>query len=179
MCLLQTSSVEWERHASTVRESVALTQANGAILCSISSQKIGPWFTELIRELSHNVPLDLAVKWSTERLKASSLLAASPQLIAGMLLSVVAQRVSERLHQASPRPLTVDEDMSRHLGMLPGQHSSDNIAHNIRERLESFRFLYESDEATTISRISREANRLLRFYLRDSPFVSGPRWLNE
>ena len=24
--------------------------------------------------------------------------------------------------------------------------------------------------------ISRDANRLLRFYLRDSPFVSGPRW---
>jgi DNA-3-methyladenine glycosylase len=27
--------------------------------------------------------------------------------------------------------------------------------------------------------ISRDANRLLRFYLRDSPFVSGPRTLNE
>jgi DNA-3-methyladenine glycosylase len=27
--------------------------------------------------------------------------------------------------------------------------------------------------------ISREANRLLRFYLRESPFVSGPRSLNE
>ena len=27
--------------------------------------------------------------------------------------------------------------------------------------------------------ISREASRLLRFYLRESPFVSGPRWLNE
>jgi DNA-3-methyladenine glycosylase len=27
--------------------------------------------------------------------------------------------------------------------------------------------------------ISREASRLLRFYLRDSPFVSGPRSLNE
>jgi DNA-3-methyladenine glycosylase len=27
--------------------------------------------------------------------------------------------------------------------------------------------------------ISREADRLLRFYLRDSPFVSGPRSLNE
>ncbi|MBF9234035.1 DNA-3-methyladenine glycosylase [Microvirga alba] len=27
--------------------------------------------------------------------------------------------------------------------------------------------------------ISRDANRLLRFYLRDSPFVSGPRSLNE
>jgi DNA-3-methyladenine glycosylase len=26
--------------------------------------------------------------------------------------------------------------------------------------------------------ISRDANRLLRFYLRDSPFVSGPRSLN-
>ena len=27
--------------------------------------------------------------------------------------------------------------------------------------------------------ISRDANRLLRFYLRDSPFVSGPRSLKE
>ncbi|VFU10316.1 DNA-3-methyladenine glycosylase [Methylocella tundrae] len=27
--------------------------------------------------------------------------------------------------------------------------------------------------------ISRDANRLLRFYLRDNPFVSGPRSLNE
>ena len=27
--------------------------------------------------------------------------------------------------------------------------------------------------------VSRDANRLLRFYLRDSPFVSGPRSLNE
>jgi DNA-3-methyladenine glycosylase len=26
--------------------------------------------------------------------------------------------------------------------------------------------------------IARDANRLLRFYLRDSPFVSGPRSLN-
>lgn len=27
--------------------------------------------------------------------------------------------------------------------------------------------------------VSRDANRLLRFYVRDSPFVSGPRSLNE
>ena len=27
--------------------------------------------------------------------------------------------------------------------------------------------------------ISRDANRLLRFYLRDSPFVGGPKSLNE
>ena len=27
--------------------------------------------------------------------------------------------------------------------------------------------------------IARDANRLLRFYLRGSPFVSGPRWLTE
>lgn len=26
--------------------------------------------------------------------------------------------------------------------------------------------------------ITRDADRLLRFYLRDSPFISGPRWLN-
>jgi DNA-3-methyladenine glycosylase len=36
----------------------------------------------------------------------------------------------------------------------------------------------EIGQSTRIG-ISRDANRLLRFYLRDSPFVSGPRSLNE
>ena len=36
----------------------------------------------------------------------------------------------------------------------------------------------EIEQSTRIG-ISRDANRLLRFYLRDSPFVSGPRSLKE
>jgi DNA-3-methyladenine glycosylase len=36
----------------------------------------------------------------------------------------------------------------------------------------------ETGQSTRIG-ISRDANRLLRFYLRTSPFVSGPRSLNE
>jgi DNA-3-methyladenine glycosylase len=40
---------------------------------------------------------------------------------------------------------------------------------------------YEPDQIGQSIRIglSREANRLLRFYLRENPFVSGPRSLNE
>jgi DNA-3-methyladenine glycosylase len=35
----------------------------------------------------------------------------------------------------------------------------------------------EIEESTRIG-ITRDADRVLRFYLRGSPFVSGPRWLN-
>jgi DNA-3-methyladenine glycosylase len=40
---------------------------------------------------------------------------------------------------------------------------------------------HEPDEIGQSIRIStsRDANRLLRFYLRDSPFISGPRSLKE
>ncbi|MGD0629637.1 MAG: hypothetical protein ABR987_09800, partial [Terracidiphilus sp.] len=175
LCLMGASSGDWvrlarpdqesrgDRLAGPIQVSLALTQAKGAVIAPFGAEDFCSWFTELMRELSHNVSLDLAVKWSSERRGNSALFASSRILVDATRLSVVADRLSRQLHRAGPAELEVSERMSRHLEMPPGKYRPQDIGSQLKRNLENFKFRNESDEATTISRISRDAGKIEPF----------------
>jgi hypothetical protein len=176
--LLGTTPNEWKQLAGAIQESAALTQANGVAITTFEAGNPGPWFTELVRELSHNIPLDVALQTVSNRFRKKELLASSTALIDGTRLSVVAARLSRRLDEAAPSELEVDERMSQHIDLLPGRHRSNDVARKLMQNLERFQYLSEADEATTVSRISRDAH-LDEVFVESTDDIAGPRALQH
>jgi hypothetical protein len=178
--LLGTSPKQWEQSADAFQEGVALTQANGVVIAALNPSNPGPWFTELVRELSHNIPLDVALQMASTRFgkRDITLLASSKALIDGARLSVVAARLSRRLDEATPSELEVDERMSQHINLLPGRHRSADVARGLAQSLHKFQYFSEGGEATTVSRISRDAHLDERF-METTDDIAEPRVLQH
>lgn len=156
--LTRTFPEQWEQLEGAIQECLVLTQAKGIVVAAFDSLEPGPWFPEVVRELSHNVPLDLAIRSAAERCgeRGNALVASSKTLLDRMRLSIVAETLGRRLAQTSLPGLEIDERMSLHLSMPPGQHHPTKVALHLKENLNRFLYYAESEEATTLSRLSRE-----------------------
>jgi hypothetical protein len=145
----------WDQLTRDIDTVVHLTQAKGVVVGSVDPGSPGPWFTEVIRNLSHNVPLDRALRDTNFNL----ILAASDPLLCAVFFPEIALRLIRQVGTLAHRGVrvTVDDNMSRHLDMPPGEHPLEIVAGQLGHNLERFRYFQESDEATTISRIARAA----------------------
>ena len=124
----------------------------------------GPWVNELIRSLSHNSALDIAM-WEADRhvRRALDPNASSkvrhPTIIADsdFLLNSTLDRhvlnLADRI-QRLDRPLDFDLATASRLGFRPGM-SSYSVAAALREKASDISYLRESEGATDISEVSQ------------------------
>jgi hypothetical protein len=138
----------WEYLSEDIIRGVELTLASGAILAAVDPMNPRRWLGALVRELSHNVPIDRAVR----RVNVDAFLTASDSLLNGTLLPAAVERISRRAER-SAQTLEVDEEMSRHLDLPAGSYPLRHVGEHLRKNLDRFRYEHETDEATTISRL--------------------------
>lgn len=116
----------WERAYPLVQALLSQAGASGVYLASLPAGLWAPWFTQLVRLLSHDQPLDVALGAPEIRVAGpASLFFASPQLIDSARVSAVVKDLVRRLkrlpkgtqisvpaHVDLPVPRSVDQHMS-------------------------------------------------------------------
>jgi len=135
------------------------------------------WFEQLIRQLAHDEPLDIAL-WQVARgtvptavLFQPPLVVASRRLMSGARLSEFALRFSARLKHAPEPPAAegarTDEDETSH-GLGPSTRAGTlrQAGEALERDLAGFGYAHEGDEATELARLRRSAEARLGEPLR-------------
>ncbi|HVU36074.1 MAG TPA: hypothetical protein VHE61_21715 [Opitutaceae bacterium] len=151
----------WAANEDAIRRGVRLLQAKGIVLTPFGASDGLAWFVDLVRQVSHNCPVDVAVRNANLALgvpAAAIYLAASPVLLRAMRLEAFAENLVRALPEHTGM-VELDEHMSGHVGLPPVRHSHAlrDVGRLLDESRPRFRYAQESDEATTLSRIAESA----------------------
>lgn len=123
------------------------------------------WFTTLIRELSHNEPIDVAF-FSACREAGSQrpFLAGSRKLIEFSKLAESLKSIGEELLAAPPDapPVTIQNDDAKVFGIEPRDYHPKEIGEIFRNRSDKFMFDQERRSGTRSARVARSARRSIR-----------------
>lgn len=123
------------------------------------------WFTTLIRELSHNEPIDVAL-FSAGSNSGSQppFLAASRKLIEFSKLAESIKSIGEELLKASPSapPIPIEPDDAEVFGIEPRDYHPKEIGEIFRSDTDKFMFDQERKSGIRSASVSRSAKRSMR-----------------
>ena len=136
------------------------------------------WFTTLIRELSHNEPLDVAL-FSACRDSGSQppFLAASRKLIEFSKLAESIKSIGGELIKAPPEapPVTIQDDDAYVFGIEARDYHPTEIGEIFKNNTDKFMFDEERGSGTRSARVSRSARRSIR--KSEKPEKVEARWI--
>lgn len=136
------------------------------------------WFTTLIRELSHNEPIDVAL-FSASRYAGTQppFLAASRKLIEFSKLAESIKSIGEELSKAAPdaESITVQNDVAEVFGIEPRNYHPKEIGEIFRNNTDQFMFDEERKSGTRSARLTKSAKRSMR--KSEKPEKVEKRWI--
>jgi hypothetical protein len=134
------------------------------------------WFATLIRELSHNEPIDVAL-FSACFYSGSKppFLAASRKLIEFSKLTESIKSIGEELLKASPDAQPVTILNGEVFGIEPGDYHPREIGKIFRNNTDKFMFDEERRSGTRSASVTRSAKRSMR--RSEKPEKVEPRWI--
>ena len=123
------------------------------------------WFQNLIRELSHDEPIDVALFSACRDSRTHTpFLAASRKLIEFSKLSESIKSIGEELLKASPKAekVTIKDEDARVFDIKPREYSPREIGRIFRDKTDRFMFDAERRSGTSSARVTRSAKRSMR-----------------
>lgn len=120
------------------------------------------WFRELVREISHNQPLDRAVYAPGTGVRPD-LLVASRQFLDRARVAVAACALGEKLARRA-RPdsrIEIDGHAGWCLGLAQGSHPAREVGDRLRARTEAFGWRGEGEEGTAVEQLARLSEPVL------------------
>lgn len=149
----------------------------GVGLSYVPYERRQEWFGEIIRELSHNDPLDVALYRACRRVKTRTpLLMAARRLVDFSRVSKTVRALSETLASVteSDERIEITDDNSANLGIPAGHYPLPELGKRLRERLQdelkNFPFDSERHMATTIADLNTRAKPIIAAV----PFLPAP-----
>ncbi|HEY0017253.1 MAG TPA: hypothetical protein VGC13_13165 [Longimicrobium sp.] len=146
----------WERTVelqATLRREAG---AAGVLVASVPEGARAPWFEQLVVELSHNRPLDVALSIATRRVDPEPFCFATESLLKEARLGSAALRLAERMSTAPPHvTVEVDDHAAWVLGLesAAGSVNAHVVGARLEDRLPGFAFDSERAEASVIARL--------------------------
>ena len=136
------------------------------------------WFTALIRELSHNEPIDAALFSAChDSGNQPPFLAASRKLIEFSKLAESIKSIGEELLKAprDAQPVTIEGEDAEVFGIDPGNYHPRDIGEVFRNNTDKFMYDRERNSGIRSARVSRAAKRSMR--KSEKPEKVEPRWI--
>lgn len=146
-----------------------IVKTSGVGLVPVKPEKLTEWFTELITEISHNQPIDIALFEACRRVEANPpVLIASRQLIEFSLLSESVKTLGEQLKAAaseerrsSEEGIKIDDRDTRSLRIEEGNYSLGEMSQILIDKADDFDYSGESMSATSLTKIKRKVKEIL------------------
>jgi hypothetical protein len=115
------------------------------------------WFTQLLEELSHDHPIDVALTTSLRTISAPPpLIAASSRLVEMTRVSMHAEALRRGLERLDPdHEITLTDETTRRLGLLQSLVSVRGVGARFEKSLLDFSYLSEAGDASTVADIVR------------------------
>lgn len=123
------------------------------------------WFITLIRELSHNEPIDVALFSACRDAGTQSpFLAASRKLIEFSKLAESIKSIGEELLKAPPsaQPIPIERDDAEVFGIQPRDYHPKEIGEIFRSHTDKFMFDQERRSGARSAHVTRSAKRSMR-----------------
>lgn len=149
----------------------------GVGLVRVAPERHADWFSNLIRELSHDETIDVALYRASrgEPASAAPLLVASRRLIDFTRISGNIKALGEQLRAAAEARRTVDLGYEGYgLGIPSGGHAAHELADMLEANAANFGFDSERKAATSYVRLREGARRVLAEAPRPEPAL---RWI--
>lgn len=148
----------------------------GIGLVDVHEEAFYHWFTELIRELSHNHPIDVALFQAS---RAANLpkpfLIASRQLVEFSKLSESIKILGEKMRNSGLESgFEIDWSDARSFGIDEGQYDAGSLGSILADRSDDFIFDRESTSATTTSKIN---DAFMKNLSVEQPAKNSVRWI--
>ncbi len=154
-----------------------LISTAGIGIAKVQSEKINNWFTELIRELSHDEPIDVALFAACRRTATPPpFLIASRQLIRFSRLVESIKSLGEKLkNSAVDKLIDVSGDDAYNFGIEPRSYNWNELGEKIVKRSNDFRIDREITSATSAVKINKEFQKSLANENKQKP--NQTRWI--
>jgi hypothetical protein len=143
--------------------------ANAAVLAPVPEADRAEWYVDLVRELSHNQSLDIALRQVAgyRNTPAPLILAHSSWLLETELSHIARNLAGKMMDPAvsfAPMPVSdLELQVESYMGAAYSITTSlGKIGHILTREVENYEFARESDEASQIARLVREVGPLLR-----------------
>ena len=136
------------------------------------------WFETLIRELSHNEPIDVALFYACHDSGSQPpFLAASRRLIEFSKLAESIKSIGDELLKAAPDApaVTIQNDDANVFGIEPGDYHPTEIGAIFKSKTDEFMFDQEGKSGIRSARVTRSAKRSMR--KSEKPETVEPRWI--
>jgi hypothetical protein len=140
-----------------------LTQAQSVII--VNPKDAAEWLNSLIRELSHDVPFDVAVNLAggdVMPVTSGPLLWSTRPLIRASRISNFTNNLVKRGRDELDLdvPLLIDAEATRRLGLPAGPNRAGIVLDRLGERIKDIGFLHESDGASVAAAVNRAVEGL-------------------
>lgn len=159
-----TNSYPWEL-SSTLEVFRDKLSTAGVGIAPVDPSLRKEWLTTLIRELSHNEPIDVAL-FSACSYSGSPppFLAASRKLIEFSKLAESIKSIGEELLKAPPDapPVTIEDTDAEVFGIAPGDYRPTEIGAIFRDNTDKFMFDQERRSGIRSASVSRSAKRSMQ-----------------
>jgi hypothetical protein len=137
------------------------TGASGVVVAPMAMRYRALWFHELIRALSHDEPLDVALLEASREAKARPpLLLANRALARVSRVSVAAERIAGYVAGAGGL-LEIPESLAEDLDMASGPSPAAAVATQFQARIRYLLYDSESGGATEVADLARAAESIL------------------
>ena len=144
----------------------------------VAHTSLRAWFTTLIRELSHNEPLDVALfSACNDAGRESPFLAASRKLIEFSKLAESIKSIGDELVKAPPaaQPIPIGPSDAEVFGIEPREYHPKEIGEIFRSSTDKFMFDQERRSGAKSAHVTRSAKRSMRESAK--PQKVEPRWI--
>ncbi|MGA7239917.1 MAG: hypothetical protein WBY44_29825 [Bryobacteraceae bacterium] len=154
---------DWAATESAKSRITELTQAQSVVV--VNTVDAAEWLHTIVRELSHDVPFDVAVNWSGGDVKpvcSGPLLWSARPLIKASRISNFTSNLVKRAHKEFDPdvPLSIDQNVAWSLGLATGPNPTGVVLDRLGERIKDIGFLHESDGASVASAVNLAIKRL-------------------
>jgi len=183
------TEANWAATETAKNRITELTQAQSVVV--VNPVDAAAWLNTLVRELSHDVPFDVAVNWSggdAEPVCSGPLLWSARPLIQASRISNFTNNLVKRASNEydTDAPLALDQNVAWSLGLGTALNPVGIVLDRLGERIKDIGFLHESDGARVASAVNLAIRRLgvrksttrrrpTRYYEPEAP--TGPRHL--
>lgn len=166
--------MEWATTERAKTRITELTQAQSVLF--VNPENAAEWLNNLIRDLSHDVPFDVAVNWSGGDVmpvcSGPLLWSARPLIKASRISNFTRNLVRRSLKELDlDRPLVIDPSVAFPLGLPPGPNPTGIVLDRLGERMKDIGFLHESDGASVASAVNQS---LKYFGVKRKPTKRSP-----
>lgn len=157
-------------------DAVAARYRSGAVaLCRVATDEVQPWFQALVRELSHNQGLPMALftaRLAHERAAENGppdagdfdvpLLVGDAAFLAGTYIADAAQRLATSLQRGDQGAhVALDGSLLSGLGMDPGLARVRDIGRELKAKVPGLQWFNEGGDATRLVRMRRALEQQL------------------